>query len=79
MIWTSSLAESCESDAVNRNRYTPAAENEAAVDNDDGFWNDTVPGPDTCDHVVVNAAGGDGSPSSLAVPASVADAGNVTD
>ena len=75
----SSVADSAESDAVKRNTYTPAAENDAEVDNADAFPNVTVPGPDTCDHVVVNVPGGAGKASSEAVPANAADAGNVTD
>jgi hypothetical protein len=78
VIWTSSVADKAESEAVNRNTYTPAVVNDADVDNAFGFPNVVVPGPDTCDHVVVTVAGGAGNPSSDAVPTNAADAGNVT-
>ena len=78
MTWTSSLADKAESDAVNRNTYTPASENDADVDNESAFPNVVVPGPDTCDHVVVTVAGGAGNPSSDAVPTNAALFGNVT-
>ena len=73
------MADSAESDAVKRSTYTPAAENDAEVDNADALPNVTVPGPDTFDHVVVTVAGGFGRLSSDAVPTNDADAGNVTD
>ena len=47
----SSVADNTESDAVNRNTYTPASENDADVDSELAFPNVVVPGPDTCDHV----------------------------
>jgi hypothetical protein len=74
----SSLADNTVSEAVNRNTYTPAAENDADVDNELAFPNVVVPGPDTCDQVTVTVAGGAGNPSSDAVPTNAADAGNVT-
>jgi hypothetical protein len=74
----SSVDEDTESDAVNRTTYTPPAENDAVVDNELAFPNVTVPEPDTCDHVVVNVAGGAGNPSSDAVPDNETVAGNVT-
>ena len=55
----------------------PAAENDAVVLSALGFANVTVPGPLTRLHVVDSCAGGDGSPSSVAVPASVVVAGSV--
>jgi hypothetical protein len=79
VIWTSSLVDSTESDAVRRSTYAPGAENDAVVDNAEAFPNVTVPGPDTRDHVVVTAAGGFGRPSSDALPDNDAVAGNVTD
>ena len=79
VTWMSSVDDNAESDAVNRNTYTPAAENDADVDNNDAFPNVTEPGPDTCAHVVVNVPGGAGNPSSDADPTNAADAGNVTD
>ena len=78
MIWISSVADNTESDAVNRNTYTPTVVNEADVDNELAFPNVVVPGPDTCDHVTVTAAGEVGSPSSEAVPSSDAVFGRVT-
>ena len=77
MTWMSSVDDNAESDAVNRNMYTPGPENDADVDNAEAFPNVTDPGPDTCDHVVVNV-GGAGKPSSDADPTNAADAGNVT-
>ena len=74
----SSVVDNTESEAVNRSTYTPAAENDAVVDNELAFPNVVVPGPDTCDQVVVTVAGGAGNPSSDAVPDSDAVFGRVT-
>ena len=74
----SSVADSCVSEAVRRNTYTPAVVNDADVDNELAFPNVVVPGPDTCDHVTVTVAGGAGNPSSDAVPTNAASLGNVT-
>jgi hypothetical protein len=74
----SSVVDSSESDAVNRNTYTPAVVNDADVDNELAFPNVVVPGPDTCDQVTVTVAGGFGSPSSEAVPTNAAVLGRVT-
>ena len=74
----SSVADSCVSDAVNRNTYTPAVVNDADVDNELAFPNVAVPGPDTCDHATVTVAGGSGNPSSDAAPTSDAVLGSVT-
>ena len=74
----SSVADRAESEAVSRSTYTPAAENDAVVDNELAFPNVVVPGPDTLDQVTVTAAGGFGNPSSEAVPDRAAVAGIVT-
>ena len=74
----SSVADNTESEAVNRNTYTPAVVNDADVDNELAFPNVVVPGPDTCDHVVVTVAGGAGNPSSDALPTNAALFGSVT-
>ena len=55
----------------------PATEKLALVSTAFAFPKVTVPGPLTFDHVVVTAAGGFGSPSSVTVPSSDALAGNV--
>ena len=78
VIWMSSVAESTESEAVRRSTYTPAVLNDAEVDNEFGFPNVVVPGPDTCDQVVVMVPGGAGNPSSEAVPTNAALLGSVT-
>jgi hypothetical protein len=61
---------------VRRKVYDPLMANDAVVFNDDALPNVTVPGPLILLHVLVKVLP-DGRPSSDAVPASVAAAGNV--
>lgn len=74
---TSSLATSEPSLAVSRSTYVPAAPKLAVVDTLVGLANVTVPGPEALVHMKPTATGGFGSPSSFAVPFSVAVAGSV--
>ena len=75
MTCTSSLAVSAVSLAVSLSTYTPFVEKLALVFAVAAFVNVTVPGPLTFVHDAVSLF--DGSPSSVTVPASVADAGDV--
>src|SRR5688572_22715723 len=76
MTVTVSLAESAESLAVRRRRYVPAAENVAVDVTAFVGAKVTVPGPLSFDHATVSVLPV-GRPSSVAVPASDAVAGNV--
>ncbi len=76
MIVTASLTDSAPSLAVSWRTYVPSSEKVAVVAGAAASPNVTVPGPLTFVHCVVS---GEGIPSSLAVPASVAVAvGNVS-
>src|SRR5262245_50679497 len=77
VICTESVAESAPSLAVSRRRYVPAIENEAVVVSALAVPKLTVPGPLPLLQATVNIPGGLGSPSSLTVPESAADAGSV--
>ncbi len=73
----SSLTLSALSSAVRRRTYVPSVEKLAVVSTALASPKVTVPGPLTWLQVVVTAPGGFGSPSSLTVPSSVAEAGKV--
>jgi hypothetical protein len=78
VIVTSSVVDSTLSLAVSLKTYVPSIEKLAEVFSALASPNVTVPGPLTVDHIVVNAPGGLGNPSSVAVPLRLADAGSVT-
>ena len=75
VIWISSLVLRAVSFAVSRSTYTPFVEKLARVFAVAAFVNVTVPGPLTFVQATVSLF--DGSPSSVAVPASVAVEGSV--
>jgi hypothetical protein len=77
VIVTSSVADNTLSLAVSLNMYVPSTEKLADVLSAFALPKETVPGPLTLDHVVVNVAGGFGNPSSVAVPLRLALAGSV--
>src|SRR5579872_4837767 len=71
---TSSVDVSAESLTVRRSVYVPAVSKVAFVVSAVGAENVTLPGPETTLQAYVNALGGAGSPSSLAVPLRVTPA-----
>ncbi len=75
VIWISSLVLRAVSFAVSRSTYTPFVEKLARVFAVAALVNVTVPGPLTFVQATVSLF--DGSPSSVAVPASVAVEGSV--
>src|SRR5882724_3669464 len=71
VIRTSALEDRCPSLALRRRTYWPSVENVAVVDATFAFVNVTVPGPLTLLQAMVRVEPG-GSPSSVAVPLSIA-------